>query len=75
MPANPETILLVVQVLNTLIGLSKELNLRLGPLAARLDEGTDLTVEELQGYLRNLRTELDGLEADVEARKAGLQTD
>jgi hypothetical protein len=61
MPDNSEKILLVVQVLNTLIGLSKELNLQLGPLAKRLDEGTDLTVEEL-----------DGLEADVEARKAGL---
>ena len=69
---NEDKILLVVQILNTLIGLSKELNIRLGPLASRLDAGTDLTVEELKDYLAGLRTELDGLEADVEARKAGL---
>jgi hypothetical protein len=69
--ANEDKVLLVVQILNALIGLSKELNLRLGPLAARLDDGTDLTVEELRSYVSGLREELDGLEADVEARKAG----
>lgn len=73
--SNENTILALIQLLNTVLGLTRQLGVRLTPLAQRLDaleaEGKDLSAEELAELVAGLRTELDGLEGDVEARKAG----